>query len=425
MKNRIENLQSIFKNISDKGFFHLLSANVLIQVVAFGSQLFVAGILAPEDIGRIKIIQTYLSIFSIVAGMGFNASTLKICSENRPFKEQETLFKSALYFTLVSTISFYIIVLILNYFNLFTTDKLIKWLLPFGLFPIISNSLFMVFVSYFQATKKIRLMSNFTISNKIISIISIIILTYWLGIKGYYIAYNLSFVFVLIICFRLFSSTFSNKQTLSILKTDLPIHWKYAKPSLFANLLSETSAYLDILLITFFIHDMHSIGFYSFALTLTITLRIIPSTVQQIATPYFSTLVYDKYEFIRTFNKYNKILLLVVVVTLILAWILASPLIHFIFNGKFDASIPFFLILSVGWSIRNLNQLQSGAIFGLGKIKYNAYISLISLIFNIVIYSFSLYFYGLMGIAYASIPSGIMTYLASRYYFQKAKSQII
>ncbi len=163
----IANKLNILRYFHQKGFFHLLSANVLIQLVAFASQLFVAGILAPADMGRIKIIQTYLSVFSIIAGMGFNTSVLKLCSENRTLSDKKSLFQSALFFTITSTIILYLLVLGLNFLNIFSTDKIIKWLIPIGLFPIISNSIFMVFISYFQATKKIKLISNLTISNKL------------------------------------------------------------------------------------------------------------------------------------------------------------------------------------------------------------------------------------------------------------------
>jgi O-antigen/teichoic acid export membrane protein len=81
-------LNHLLSDVAAKGFFHLLSANVLIQLVAFASQLFVAGILSPEDVGRIKIITTFLSVFSIIGGMGLNASTLKLCSENRSEAKQ-------------------------------------------------------------------------------------------------------------------------------------------------------------------------------------------------------------------------------------------------------------------------------------------------------------------------------------------------
>jgi len=413
-----------FQNIREKGFFYLLSSNILIQVVAFASQLFVAGILTPNDLGRIKIIQTYLSIFSIVAGMGFNTSVLKLCSENRTLSDKKSLFQSGLFFTIISTICFYIIIILLNFLHIFSTDKLIQWLIPLGLFPLISNSVFMVFISYFQAIKEIKLISNLIISNKLISIIGIVLLSYWTGIKGYYVAYNLSFIVMLFVSFRLVGHAFNTEVFSTKNLVQFSIHWKYAKTSLFANLLSEMSAYVDIILLSYFIKDMQQIGYYSFALTITVVLRLFPGTVQQIASPYFSSLSNEKSGFIIAFQKYNKLLYVTVTGSLVLVLLFVPPLTHWVFNGKYDQSMLYFPMLATGWSLRQLSQLQSGAIFGLGKIQYNAYISLISLLFNIVTISVSLYFFGLIGAAYASIINGFIFTLCSRYFYKKAQSEM-
>jgi O-antigen/teichoic acid export membrane protein len=417
-------LKNILGNINEKGFFHLLSANLLIQVVAFASQLFVAGILSPDDIGRIKIIQTYVSIFSIVAGMGFNASTLKLCSENRTEQERNSIFQSALFFTILSTISLYIIILIVNLFGIFSSDKLIQWLIPLGLFPIITNSVFMVFVSYFQAVKKIKLLSNLTISNKLISIAAIVLLTWWVGIKGYYVAYNLSFILMLVVCFRYYKSVSDISVLSSKNLSQFSVHWNYAKTSMTAYLLSEISAYVDILLISFLIHDMRQIGYYSFALTITVVLKIIPATVQQITIPYFSSLAKQKDEFMVAFRRYNKLLYSIIFVTLGVVLLIVPVMLHFIFSGKYDPSLQYFPFLAIGWSLRLLSQLQNGAIFGLGKIQYNVYTSLITLVFNVVILSLSIYFFGLPGAAYASILGGLVYILCSRYFFRKAKNEM-
>lgn len=424
MISKYENKLTIVRNIRQKGFFHLLSANILIQVVSFASQLFVAGILSPDDIGRIKIIQTYLSIFSIVAGMGFNSSTLKLCSENRTQEEQISLFRSALLFTICSTICLYVIILVLNIFGIFSSDKLIQWLIPLGLFPIVSNSVFMVFVAYFQATKKIKLISNLTISNKLISIIAIIAFTYYSGIKGYYVAYNLSFVLMIIVCFRIFGVNFDKKLFSTTNLSQFSIHWKYAKTSMFAYLLSEISAYVDIILLNFFIKDMHQIGFYSFALTITILLKLIPNTVQQITVPYFSSMAHQKSEFIKVSKRYNKILYLIIAITLLAALLFVPFLLHWIFRGKYDPSMQYFPFLAIGWSLRMLAQLQYGAIFSLGKIRYNVYTSLITLLFNVVFISISLYFFGLIGAAYSSIFGGFVYVVSSSFFYKKAQSEI-
>ena len=424
MNNFYKNNLNIFRNFHRKGFFHLLSANILIQFVAFGSQLFVANILTPDDLGRIKIIQTYLSIFSIIAGMGFNTSVLKLCSENRTLKDKKKIFESGLFFTIISTISLYFLILLLNYFNIFSTDKIIKWLIPLGLFPIISNSVFMVFVSYFQGFKKIKLISNLTILNKIISIIGILILTYWYGIKGYYLAYNLSFILMLFVIFNVYNLALNVKNLCVKNLSQFSVLWKFAKTSMLANLLSELSAYVDIIMVSFFIKDMEQIGYYSFALTITVVLRLFPSTVQQIASPYFSSLSNQKNVFIHAFKRYNRLLYFIVIASLGIILLIMPFLIHWIFDGKYDQSLLYFPLLAIGWSLRQLTQLQSGAIFGLGKIHYNAYVSLISLLFNIISISILLHFFGLIGAAYASILNGLVFTVCSKYFYKKASYEM-
>lgn len=425
MTKKLHIFKEFTKNIVDKGFFHLLSANVFIQLVSFASQLFVAGILSPDDIGRIKIIQTFLSIFSIIGGMGLSSSTLKLCSENRSTKEKQKIFSSAVVFTLISTVFVYLLVLLLNYFNLLSSDKLVKILIPLGLFPLISNSIFILFVSYFQAIKQIKLLSKLTISNKLISIVFIILLAYWLGIKGYYIAYNISFVFMVLVCVKLFLKTKSKKYHIKNYFEELPKHWFYARFSMLSNLFADFSSYIDILLISFLVTNMHDVGYYSFALTMTVAFRLFPSSVQQITSPYFSNLSSQKVEFESIFKRYNRLLYIVVGGTLLLALLLIPPFIHLIFGGKYDNSIQYFNYLAVGWSILQLNQLQSGAIFGMGKINYNVYVSFISFVCNFVIYLIAFYLYGLLGVAISSIATGSINLILTQFYYKKAYREFI
>jgi O-antigen/teichoic acid export membrane protein len=86
--------------------------------------------------------------------------------------------------------------------------------------------------------------------------------------------------------------------------------------------------------------------------------------------------------------------------------------------------MTYFPLLAIGWSLRQLTQLQSGAIFGLGKIQYNAYVSLISLSFNIVTISICLHYFGLIGAAYTSILNGLVFILSSRYFYRKAQQEM-
>lgn len=419
MKRKILDTGRFLQQVRLKGFFHLLSANVLIQVVGFASQLFVAGILVPDDLARIKIIQTYLAIFSIVAGMGLNASTLKLCSEGRSADENRRYFNTAFFFTLISSVTIYTLLLIINQLGLISSDRLIKLLLPLGLFPLISNSLFMLLMAYFQAGKNIHLFSTLTIFNKILSIAGILLLTWLMGIKGYYIAYNLSFIVMIIVAMLVSGGLFS-KGLLKPERSVLQHHRRYSRSSVFSNIAAETSAYIDIVLLSFLSTDLKELGYYSFALTLTIALRIFPSTVQQITLPYFSEKSKNKIEFLNLFRRYNRLLYGVVAISLVAFTALMPTVLELIFGDKYAPSVPYLYLLGIGWSIRSLVQLRSSAIFGLGKIEYNGYTSLLTLGCNIVIFPVFIYWWGLTGAAVATIVSGIIINLSAGYYFRKA-----
>ena len=122
MNNIYLNSINLLKDVHKKGLFHLLFSNGFIQITAFGAQLFVAWLLLPIDIGRLKIMQSYLGIFTVLAGFGINSSVLKLCSEKRTIQDKKYLFIKGLLYSLISTLFIFIVLEILNIFNVFSTD---------------------------------------------------------------------------------------------------------------------------------------------------------------------------------------------------------------------------------------------------------------------------------------------------------------
>lgn len=416
-----DEITNFIKNTSKKGFFNLLSANILIQIVAFASQLFVAGILSPDDIGRIKILQTFLALFTIAGSMGFNSSTLKLCSEDRSESEIRSIFRSGVVFTLITTVAVYGIVLLLNQLNLLTQDKAIQTLIPLALFPLVSNSFFSLYVSYHQARNRVKLIANLTSINKILSVVLIVILTYYFGIKGYYFAFNIALIALLIagiLITKKYNRDASDSTLLS--KDNFNLHWKYAKPSFYSRIFTDLGSYVDILLINFLIQDINEIGYYSFALTMTVVFRLFPATVQQITIPYFSKLTADSDKFILIYKRYSKLLLSVIALTCVAALIVIPFFIDLIYKGKYNASIPYFIPLAIGWSILQYNQIQAAALFGIGKVSEIAKSQFIMFIINAIIIFFAIQIWGLMGAAYASILCSTINVLILRYYFNRS-----
>jgi len=170
---------------------------------------------------------------------------------------------------------------------------------------------------------------------------------------------------------------------------------------------------------------MKQIGFYSFALTITVVFRLFPSTVQQITIPYFSSLSENKTNFQLAHKKYNRILYMVIIATLIVLLIIFQPSIQWIFSGKYNESFKYFPFLAIGWSLKQSVLLQTGAIFSLGKIRYNVYISSITLIFSIITVGFLVYYFGILGACYASVLCGIVLKITSGLYYRKAIDEMI
>lgn len=77
----VSRILQLLRDILNKGFFHLLSANFIIGFLGFGSQLLVAKFLTPVELGQIRTMQSFIGVATILAGFGFNTAVLKLCSE--------------------------------------------------------------------------------------------------------------------------------------------------------------------------------------------------------------------------------------------------------------------------------------------------------------------------------------------------------
>ena len=98
-------------------------------------------------------------------------------------------------------------------------------------------------------------------------------------------------------------------------------------------------------------------------------------------------------------------------ILLVIVNIVVDPSIKFIFQGKYDASLIFVHILTIRWFFYALVQYKSAAVFGLGKLNYNMWGSIIYLIINLSIQYILLNLYGILGVAIGVAGSAILYYL--------------
>lgn len=391
------------------GFMHLLSANLLIQITGFGGQIFLTRILSVEDIGTIKVYQSILNILMIIASLGLNTAVLKLCSENLEQKERINIFNITLIFTLICSAIIVIISII------FYSDNLLKVYIL--LIPILSITNLVVI--YLQSQQKIKTISYIQSLSKIIIIIFSTLGAYLLGFHGY--IYSL--VLLNIVTF-LFIVPFVRTE-LKVLNAT-KFHRRQVKRvysiSIFAfgaNLLGVLLINLNILIANFLSVNTKEIGFYSVAQLIVSTMMMIPSSLGQIMVPKLSGVSNDKNKitsYLRTYNIRNLYLAIFVV---ILAASLGPLLIPLFFGDKYSHSVPTFEILLIGFLFWSYYSPKGMTLLSIGRSDVNFYVSLISLMCNIIFNFVFIKSFGMVGAAVASTLTNFLTIFINNYFFNK------
>lgn len=408
--------RQLLSDVGRMGFFHLLSANFFVQLITFSSGLFVAWILTPEQIGQIKVLQTYSGVAIIIAGLGFNTSVLKLCSEKRPPGEKQFLYNRAFRYTLLAVMVSYALFSFAAYLGIASNDDTINKLLPFFFIALIPNTINYLQMAYLQALKRIKELAKIQGLTKILSVAFIIGLTYFFNIEGFIASTILSGLITLVLMLRKTTEISENIKPIDI-KKPFSTHWFFAKYSFLANALGNISMYLDIFILNFFITDRTELGYYGFAVTLVVGLRLLTATVQQITSPYFSEKSSDFKEWRRIFKKYNFLFKIISISIALFTISTIKPIIHLLFSGKYDASVFYFQLLTIVWAIRNLYTLKGVAIWGLGRININFYTSLIIFPINAIIMYFAIKNYGTLGAAYGSIIGALISNIIIHFSF--------
>ncbi len=401
------------KNIGKIGFFHLFAVNGLVYVIGFVSQLFVAWILDPADIGRIKIMQAYIGFASLLGGFGFNVSLLKLASEKRSEDEKADLLHLSIFLAVISFILIYFVLLILSKTSLISNDSIITKIFPYYALFLLPLTVQTMQLAYYQAIKELKKMAMIQFYVKLISVALILASTYFFKLEGY----------VAIISVTGLISVFSLKKGLRGLPIKfvnlqfkfqyVKMMWNLAKYALLANLVGTFLYTADIYLINYLIEDRTEVGFYMFALTIISTYQIIITSIQQVAFPFFSLKSGNPLNWLRSYEKYNKLNHYLLLIVCLAGIIIVPPFIKLVFSGKYNASLGYFVFLSIAWMIHFLNVMKSTALMGCGRFDINFYISLIGLIICFPIMYFLIKIFGLKGAIIGRIFEGIIIYVSS------------
>jgi O-antigen/teichoic acid export membrane protein len=411
--------------VASKGFFYLFTAQGFIVIGGFASQFFVAAFLDPTDIGRIKIMQTYINLSVLICGLGFDTSLLKLASENREETERKKLYQTAFLVTLICFVCIYLFLCLLSFLGMISSDPVISEIFPLYLLFLLPLSLQNVQLAYYQARKKIRKMAKLQLIIKIISILFIVIFSYFYKLNGYIISVVLT-GFLAAVIFELGIknirfNVFYFKLNFKLLKT----MWHLAGFALIANMVGTVAATIDIYMINYLITDRREVGYYMFAITILSVYQLFPLTVQQVAFPFFSEQSSHHEKWYSSYLKYNKLYHFLAVFVFAGGILLLPVLIKFAFSGKYDRSIYYLVFLSFAWMIKTSNMMKGTAIMGYGRFDINFLASLIILVVTFPVVFILIKYYELNGAIIGMIIGAVISYITASFVFQWFNKKLI
>jgi O-antigen/teichoic acid export membrane protein len=398
-------ISNLLFNIRNKGFFHLLLANFLINFLGFGSQLFVAKFLSATDLGRIKTMQSFISLAVIFAGFGFNTAVLKLCSENKSLDEKRYILIENCKLTFVGVVLTIIIMAMLAFLGYLSPDKEVNhWMLLY-MFSIPAAVFTSLFICYVQALKKIQLMSYVQVGIRSLGVLCLIVFTYYWKLPGFILSSVLVGLIALIPLFRLSEIDWKNRpKKIDILRRSI----YYGKWSMASNGFNALGISIDILLLNYLVKDRTILGDYGLATIFILAMNQITGTVQAIATPFFSEKSEDGGEFIRVLKKYNRLLIILAGVMSLIAIVVVPLFTKLIYKEKYQMTGAFFQFLVLRYFFWSCYALLGVAMVGLGRMKDNFIASSINVPFAILFTFLFISFWGPIGAAYAQALSGIV-----------------
>ncbi len=404
LRTRLQQLGRLFdinalRHLLQQGFFHLLSANFLIQFLGFGTILLIPRFVTPAELGQIKIFQDYSSLFLILASFGLNNAILKLCSEVRPDEEKAWYLKAALVRMLISAAISYAIVTALGFMGwIVDTPHLAFWLAIYMLTLPFSSGILLL-SAWLQAQKRIKEMASAQFRVKLQQVPIIIIATWQFGFEGFIVGTVIAFALGLWPFLRAIGTDFLQAPRLPIPR----LFHEMAGFSVLSNGVNTIGKHADIYIMSLFAQDPAEVGYYALAKILLSAASVFTSTMQRLVMPVLSEGAEDEGWFrrhvLRSQLQTAGMGLLVAGLVFGGGWIV----INLFYDAAYLASLTFLGILMGRYVIWSAYAIVGISFMSLGAPRANFVVVCFTTPFSLIFTYFMLQAYGTIGVAWAQV----------------------
>ncbi len=378
------------------------------KILGFVYFTLIARFLGVDESGRYFFAISFATLFAIFADLGLAPVLIREVAKN---KENINLFFSKI-LSLKFFISLFTVFLIWFFAFILGYDQYTRSLVYVSMFVVFFDSFSLVFWALFRGVHNLKYES--------IGVLVIQTLTVSLGsyalIKGHkadtiiYILLLSSIVYFLMSAFFVFKKMRikvellkPDRQALNIFKMSLP----FALAGVFSKIYTQIDTVMISKIGCIADECARNVGWYAISTKTTLAMQFIPLALTASLYPMFSKLYKEKNteKIIEIYtNSYRYLLILSgFIVAVILS--LSTPLIEVVWGREFlMSSVPMkFLMVSVVFLF--LTFPNGSFLNASGYQKTNTYFMGVSVVLNIVLNSFLIYFYGIIGASVASLVS--------------------
>jgi O-antigen/teichoic acid export membrane protein len=387
------------------GFLDLLSASFAIQFLGFGTLVLIPRFVSPEELGALKVIQSFVSLFAIFAGLGFNTAVLKLCSEPRPEPERQSILNEALRRTVVSSVVSVLLVALMARTGVLGTNNYLQlWISIYALvipFEAITN----VFASYLQARQRIKELARAQLLVKAQAVVVIVIATWKFGFEGFVYSTIAGYAAGLVPFIRRIGADAIRAPRLKLPR----LFWSIAAYSSFANGVNTIGRHADIYVLGLFYQNPTDLGFYALAKIFLSGANVITSTAQRIALPQFSQRSDKEGPFrklVRTSQFQTAVLSIVVAVAIHFA---AALIIHFAYRADYSLAMRYLDILLIKFVIWSTFSILGVATIAMGRPAFNFAGACITTPITVALTYYFLAANGTIGVAWAQVAGAFVS----------------
>lgn len=390
MSSLILRAEALLKKLRASGFYHVMTGSILVKILTMFSGMFVARILTKTDMAVLSYTDNIYSYLSLFSGFGVVNGILRYCTIAETDEKNYSYFRFGIKFGLSVQILLGIIVIILASFVKFPFEGVKQLLLLLMAFPVV-GFMYEYLIVYLRAEMQFKKYSGITVFYTAIFVVSVICFSYLWAVPGVILSRYLSLFVAICVATYFVNKIIRNKDIESPSKCRLSKEEKkefisYSIASVLTVAISSSMPLNETFLVNNLIKDTATTADYKVAMTIPQLLLFITNSIMVFAIPHFSKHEKDKAWLLKNSKNIQLALGSFFGFAVIMYLLLSKPILGLIFGQKYVSSYFISNLLFIAYAINaGFRMVAINILMALGYAKFNAKMSIASVIIQLIL----------------------------------------